>query len=427
MSSRLVLGSLAGLFGRPPHFNSRYSRLAAYLTAAVVAAVTATPAEIRAAPSEIPKSEIAEAKKEPPAATHDATPAGRLAKEVEDCNGPRAADKAEEVNEIWDLTLAEALRAGLANSKVLRNLGGVLLSPIAAPSEGNEDPGERPNEAPADEANAIHGTRIRFMVARTNEEIKPADFGAGVRNVVSDIERAYWELSYNYRKLNAVQAGRDTALQTWRRLHALSVTGVKGGEAEKEAHAREQYVLFRAQVENALEQLYTAEDRLRYRLGLGPDQPGLIRPVDEPTKDKVRFDWKEVLIEALDRVAERSPEKELELTRALTNSLRDVDRNYQVSRTTFNRRLAAAKQVEAVTATYESGTSTLDMLLDAQRRQADAEGAYHRALVDYNLSILQVHFHKGSLLEHHGIMLAEGAQDEVLPIDPFQPRARAAE
>lgn len=95
---------------------------------------------------------------------------------------------------------------------------------------------------------------------------------------------------------------------------------------------------------------------------------------------------------------------------------------YQVSRTTFNRRVAAAKQVEAVTATYESGAATLDMLLDAQRRLSEAEISYHRALVDYNVAILQVHYRKGSLLEYNGILLAEGVQDDQPAIDPFAPR-----
>jgi hypothetical protein len=98
----------------------------------------------------------------------------------------------------------------------------------------------------------------------------------------------------------------------------------------------------------------------------------------------------------------------LELAHVLTNSIRDLDRNYQVSRTTFNRRVAAMKQVQAVKASYEVGTATLDMLLDAQRRLADAEIAYYRALVDYNVAILQVHYRKNSLLEYDGIHLAEG-------------------
>ena len=51
---------------------------------------------------------------------------------------------------------------------------------------------------------------------------------------------------------------------------------------------------------------------------------------------------------------------------------------------------------------------TLDLLLDAQRRRAEAESAYYRSLVDYNRAIMNVHYRKGSLLEYDGVYLAEG-------------------
>jgi hypothetical protein len=61
-----------------------------------------------------------------------------------------------------------------------------------------------------------------------------------------------------------------------------------------------------------------------------------------------------------------------------------------------------------VQAAYDAGTVTLDQLLDAQRRRAEAESGYYRALVDYNRSISQLHYRKGSLLEYNGVFLAEG-------------------
>jgi outer membrane protein TolC len=388
---------------------------------------------------------------------------------------------------------------------------GVEFNRIAGPNSNNGLFAGQGVNGPVLNANSLPGTFNGVILARLNVDIALADFEAGVRAMVSDVERAYWDLYYNYRNLNAVQAGRDSALQTWRKVHALFVTGTKGGEAEKEAQAREQYFLFRAQVENTLGLLYTAESRLRYMMGLAPTDGRLIRPSDDPTTAEVRFDWTSVLTEGLTRsvelrrqrwvvkqnelklIASRNylmprldaqalyrwrgfgdqlvnynglaydpnnalpgtgayntlfggkyqewqlglnftmpigfrlamsgvrnaelvlaqsraflQDQELELSHVLTNSIRDLDRNYQVSRTTFNRRVAAAKQVEAVKASYDVGTATLDMLLDAQRRLADAEIAYYRALVDYNVAILQVHYRKNSLLEYNGIHLAEG-------------------
>jgi hypothetical protein len=101
-------------------------------------------------------------------------------------------------------------------------------------------------------------------------------------------------------------------------------------------------------------------------------------------------------------------DQELELSHQLTEAVRILDTNYTLVQTIFNRRLAAERQVKSVEAAYKNGTVTFDLLLDAQRRQADAESAYYRALADYNRSIAQVHYRKGSLLEYNNVLLAEG-------------------
>jgi outer membrane protein TolC len=349
------------------------------------------------------------------------------------------------------------------------------------------------------------------VIARINTDIALANFEASVRNLVSDVETAYWELYFQYRSLDAVIAGRDSALSTWRKIYTLYRIGGKGGEAEKEAQAREQYYLFRSTAERSLNELYATEAKLRYLLGLAATDGRLIRPKDEPTTAKVVFDWCEVLNEGLARSVElreekwivkrqemeliaaknfllpkldldaqyrflglgndlfpnlandqgsnfRSPgsnayqsltsgqfeewqlgfqlslplgfrremagvrnaqlalarervklqEGELELSHQLAFAIRDLDANHVLSQTDFNRRVAAQREVEAVAAAYETDTITLDVLLKAQQNLAQAESDFYRALVDYNKSIAQVHFRKGSLLEYNGVYLAEG-------------------
>ncbi|MBX9787605.1 MAG: TolC family protein [Pirellulales bacterium] len=369
------------------------------------------------------------------------------------------------------------------------------------------------------------------VLARISNDISIVDFEIGVRNLVADIETAYWELHYRYRNLDALIAGRDSALQTWRKVYALFIVSAQGGEAEKEAQAREQYFLFRSQVEASLSELYAVENRLRYIMGLAATDGRLIRPSDEPTTARINLDWYEVHGEGLARAQELRRQKwvikqremeliaarnfllprldllalyrwrgfgndwwyangrntpftvpngnrlaipgappppdfvnvpgtfsnavqnlldgryqewqagftftmpigfrqamaavrqaqlnlarersvyqdqELELSHQLSEAIRVVDRTYALSQTNFNRRVAAERNVEAVKAAYETGTVTLDLLLDAQRRLADAEVSYYRALVDYNLSIRDVHLRKGSLLEYNGVELSEG-------------------
>lgn len=104
----------------------------------------------------------------------------------------------------------------------------------------------------------------------------------------------------------------------------------------------------------------------------------------------------------------RLQDEELEVSMQVGEAVRNLEYNYQLSLSNFNRRVAAEKQVEAVKVAFEAETVTLDLLLDAQRQRADAEVAYFRSLVDYMRAIAGVHFRKGSLPEYDGVYLSEG-------------------
>jgi len=362
---------------------------------------------------------------------------------------------------------------------------------------------------------AIPGFNNGVLIARIRTDIALADFEANVRNLVRDVERTYWELYYAYRRLDAVIAGRDSALQTWRQVHAKYVIGARGGGAQDEAQARQQYFQFRSAVEQSLSNLYRTENTLRYLMGLTATDGRLIRPCDEPTTANVAFDWYESHCEALARSVEIRQQKwrvkqreleliaaknyllprldgvaryrwlgigdrlfgredemstiagdptdtgmpfgayesltggdfqewmlgfelrvpigfrkelagvrnaqlalarerailqdqELEVSHQLAAAFRDLADNFVISQTNFNRRIAAEAETQAVRSAYETGAATLDLLLDAQRRMAEAENDYYRSLIEYNQAISLVHFRKGSLLEYNGVALAEG-------------------
>ena len=169
--------------------------------------------------------------------------------------------------------------------------------------------------------NGTPGMNRGVLMARIRSDIALAQFEGSVRNLVNDVETAYWELYFAYRNLDAVVAGRNSALETWRRVHALWLVGA-GGEAGKEAQSREQYFLFRSTVESALSSLFSTEAKLRYIMGLAATDGRLIRPKDEPTTAKISFDWVATQSEAICRSVElrqqrwRVKQRELELVAA---------------------------------------------------------------------------------------------------------------
>jgi len=104
----------------------------------------------------------------------------------------------------------------------------------------------------------------------------------------------------------------------------------------------------------------------------------------------------------------RLEDMELNTTHLLTTALRNLDFNWRQAQTHYNRWATAQKEVESAEALYRGGKATLDLVLEAQRRRAQAQSDYYRALGEHTKAIADVHFRKGTLLGYNNIHLAEG-------------------
>ncbi len=376
--------------------------------------------------------------------------------------------------------------------------------------------------------NSVPGLYQGVLIARVNTDVELADFEIAVRDLVSNVENAYWDLYFAYRDLDAKIAARDSSLETWRRIHALFKAGRRGGEAEKEAQAREQFYRFQEEVENALSGrlvggtsvnngssggtfratggVQVAERRLRMLIGLPPSDGRLMRTADEPVTAPIHFDWSEITRESLVRRVELRKQRfvtrryELEQiasknfllpqldavarqrwrgfgndllhsdstgrprfdnaymdlvsgdfqewqvgfeltvplgyrqaaaavrnadlllcrSRAIlkeqehlvlhdaASAVAEFDRAVVVAQTTARRLDAAREQSAAVQAAYEADKAPLDLMLEAQRRLADAESRHFQSLAEYAIAIKNVHYAKGTLLDYDGVVLSEG-------------------
>lgn len=366
--------------------------------------------------------------------------------------------------------------------------------------------------------NGIPGFYNGVLLARLETDQRLAEFEQSVSELLLDVEKAYWTLYLSYRQLDTVIAGRDAALQTWRQVRAKYEVGGRGGSAQEEAQSRQQYLAFRAAVEQALSSLYKAENNLRYLMGLAATDGRLIRPKDEPTRAKVAFNFHDVHAEALIRnpllrrekwrvkkaeleliaaknyllprldmfgfyrwnglghdlidpdddrsnaygsltsgdyqdwqlgmelqipigfrkelaavrnaqlnlARERAilQEQELEISHQIAWVLREIDEYYTLAETNYNRTVAAENEVRAVTAMYDAGTATLDLLLNAQQRRAEAEIQFYQSITKYMFAVSHLHFRKGSLLEYNGVYLTEGPWPQKAYFDAVR-RARA--
>jgi outer membrane protein TolC len=366
------------------------------------------------------------------------------------------------------------------------------------------------------------------LIARVKTDISAADFAIGLRDFVSNVENAYWDLYYAYRDLDIRIKARDEALETWRSINALHQSNRRGGEADKEAQAREQYFRFEADVQDSLAGhevdgtrtnngsspgtfrgqpgVLTAERRLRLLMNLPATDNRLIRPSDEPSIAKVVFDWQKLSCQSLvgreelrrqrwvvkqrelELVASRNflqpnldlvgryrfrgfgkdllnpddnasgqfnnayqnltsgefqewelgaeftmpigfrqahagvrnaevklsqaravlRDQERQIISDLSEAVAQVDRAFVLMQTNINRSVAARDQLKALRAAYEADKVELFVVLDAQRRFAEALEAYYQSRVDYALSVRNVYYEDGSLLEYCNVSTAEG-------------------
>ena len=110
----------------------------------------------------------------------------------------------------------------------------------------------------------------------------------------------------------------------------------------------------------------------------------------------------------LKRDVARLEDMELNTSHLLTTAMKGLDYSHRQAQLHYNRWAISKKEVDSAVALYRGGKTTLDQVLQSQRRHAQAQTDYYRALGSYSKAIADVHYRKGSLLNYNDIHLSEG-------------------
>ena len=111
----------------------------------------------------------------------------------------------------------------------------------------------------------------------------------------------------------------------------------------------------------------------------------------------------------LAREIARLEDAELEVGKELSEAFRALQANQAVMQSSFNRWKETRIESDHFDELEIEGVETLDVALDAQRRQSQAEIAFYTAVCEYNKVIALIHRRKGTTLPHAGIHFTEGA------------------
>lgn len=160
-----------------------------------------------------------------------------------------------------------------------------------------------------------------ILIAKVNQDMTSAEFNLAVRNYLSDVINAYWDLYFAYRDLDAKQQALDRARDIWQAYEAEKAADRKGGVAE--ALSREQFFRFQSELEDAIagragqrtqnkngttggafrgvNGVQAAERRLRLLIGFPVNDVRILRPASDPELAPVVFDWESMTGEAMHR------------------------------------------------------------------------------------------------------------------------------
>ncbi|MFK8112328.1 MAG: TolC family protein [Rubripirellula sp.] len=255
------------------------------------------------------------------------------------------------------------------------------------------------------------------LIAKVNNDITGAKFRGQMRDYVSNVINAYWDLYFAYRDLDAKRDAMERSRRTWQSYQAQKTSNRRAGASE--ALAREQFYRFQSELQDAiagklvqrtqgnnstsggtfagLNGVQAAERRLRLLIGLPISDGSLLRPLDEPNEAPIIFDWNSVSMEAIQLRSELQQQRlllkrrEMELLAAKNYLMPSLDLVTIYRLRGLDKQLAGDDSAfnELATLDYQEYEASLELKLPVGFRQAHAAVRHARFQLAREHSILK--------------------------------------
>ena len=176
------------------------------------------------------------------------------------------------------------------------------------------------------------------------------------------------------------------------------------GVGDQLAAASRSGINFPNPASNALEELTGGDyQELGIRVELTPQAIGMRRALANIRNRQIQ----------LAKLHEEMRDKEVFVIHQLTESQRNMESTFTSIKDFRDQLQANSDEIKIYTDQISSGTNALgqlaDLLLRAEERRARSQLQYYQAICEYNKSLVNIHYWKGSLLDLNAIDLGEGA------------------
>ena len=100
-------------------------------------------------------------------------------------------------------------------------------------------------------------------------------------------------------------------------------------------------------------------------------------------------------------------EQQRQIVYGLSNAVGELRRAAKVRSVNQKRLEAANEQYAAIQNIYQEQDTTIDLVLEAQRRVIESKLQYFQSQVEYMLAVKAIHFEQGTLFQYHNIQFGE--------------------
>ncbi len=313
----------------------------------------------------------------------------------------------------WYLTVAEAVRVGLANSPILRETS-PASGPVAVPP-GRED------------------RSANVVIIRVDRDASEWKFQADVSAHVRSIEQQYWALSSQQTDVWIREATLKLAEEAVRREKANEPQFGRGILADM-AEAEQALEALKAGLETARADRATLERNFRNMLGLPIEDRRKMVAATPPVLTPSRPEWEASLAEmtakhpdieaarraladaesranqrhddtALDKPKTAYDQALLATTRSLARSFAAIGAEYDHLKAAQRLTIAAQQRLAAQRAFHDEGRITIDRLLDAVAQYANAVTQEGLCASSYNTALAAFEEARGTILLYEGVRI----------------------
>lgn len=244
----------------------------------------------------------------------------------------------------------------------------------------------------------------------------PTESWIKICNIMNEVEEAYWKLLVMYREVDACRSKLDVLDRIAERVKAYQNVEQLSNQQFSVDVAQANVINAKTNLQRAISHAKNAEQTLKSIIAFPDLHNSFLRPIDEPVFNEIQFDLDYQVHHVMSVASPVRPPISEEVQQHLfriEQEVRDqleklharVYEKYRIMKSMETLVDANSRQIKHLEVQSQVGVASFDKYSQKLISQTQSELAFYRAQIEYELSIKDVVFAAGSLINYRDVTL----------------------